>query len=124
MEDYLRKPESLWFWMKKSARTSLPMQHDFDKLGESLVTIGRVILRMVVRLLILLTFPISIPLFSIVMYVSNIRIMERRAKQLSEEWDGFPPMYTKEQVQDVLSGNKTLSELEKEKELSYLSSVV
>ena len=100
------------------------MKHDFDKLGEALATVGGVILRMVVRILILLTFPISIPLFSVVMYISNIRTMERRAVQLSEEWDGFPPMYTKEQVKDVLLGNKTLEDLEREKEESHYNSVV
>ena len=67
--------------------------------------IGAVILRQIFRLIVLPS-PISVPAFALVFKISEKNTMQRRAKTLSQDWDGMPPMYTKEQVEAVLRGKQ------------------
>lgn len=117
---YLEQPKGYWYWFKQVARMCFPMKHDFyglgDALWEAVCALSGAMLRITARLVILLTFPVSVPLIAAILKRHNKRVMEIRAKLLSEKWDGFPPQFTKEEVQKVLDGEITLEQLRKEKE--------
>lgn len=117
---YLEKPQGYWHWFKQVLRMCFPMKKDFYGLGEvlwgAICALFSLLLKIVVRLLLLLTLPVSVPVITILLKRRNKRVMEHRAKRLSEEWDGMPPEFTKEEVQRVLNGEITLEQLRKEKE--------
>lgn len=116
---YLEKPKGYWYWFKQSLRMCFPMKKDFYGLGDAIMCIGAVILRQIFRLIVLVTFPISVPAFALVFKISEKNTMQRRAKTLSQDWDGMPPMYTKEQVEAVLRGETTQEELDAEQERNF-----
>lgn len=122
---FLEKPKGYWHWFKQAVRMCFPMEQDFQGLGHALweasCELASSLAYCVVRLFFLLTFPISVPLLSFIFTKVNKKTMERRAEYLSEECDGFPPQYTREEVDSVLSGEKTLEQLEKEKEAKWNS---
>lgn len=122
---FLEKPQGYWHWFKQAVRMCFPMKKDFYGLGEvlleALCETSRVTLLCISRLLLLITSPVSVPIFALLFTKANKTTMERRAKQLSEEWDGFPAQYTREEVDSVLNGEKTLEQLEKEKEEKWKS---
>lgn len=122
---YLEKPQGYWHWFKQVVRMCFPMKKDFYGLGEVLweatCALTNSLLKTIVRLLLLLTLPVSVPVITVLLKRRNKRVMEIRAKRLSEEWDGFPAQYTQEEVDSVLKGEKTLEQLEKEKEAKWNS---
>lgn len=122
---YLEQPKGYWYWFKQTLRMCFPMKKDFyglgDALWEAVCALSGVMLKIVVRLAILLTFPVSVPLIAALFKRDNRNVMEARAKLLSEEWDGFPPEFTKEEVRKVLDGETTLEQLRKEKEAKWNS---
>lgn len=123
--DYLEQPKGYWHWFKQVLRMCFPMKKDFYGLGEALWEAASklvdTLLKCVVRLLLLITFPISVPVLTFILVKVNQKNMEYRAKRLSEEWDGLPPEFTKEEVQRVLDGETTLGQLRKEKEAKWNS---
>lgn len=119
---YLEKPQPYLHWVKSTVRMCFPMKHDFYGFGDALLEVGKFIGTQVVRLLILVLFPLSVPVLAYIFWKQNRKVMNARAKRLTEEWDGFPPQYTKDEVQMVLDGHKTLDQLSKEKEQKYLDS--
>lgn len=122
---YLEKPQGYWYWFKQFVRMCFPMKKDFYGLGEVLwgaaSKLADTLLRCVVRCLLLLTSPLSVPVLVLITVKANKMTMEYRAKRLSEEWGGFPPEFTKEEVQKVLEGEITLEQLRKEKEAKWNS---
>lgn len=122
---FLEKPKGYWYWFKEAVRMCLPMKKDFHQLGivlwETLCKIVHVTLLCISRLLLLITSPVSVPIIALLLTKSNKSTMEHCAKRLSAEWDGFPAQYTREEVDSVLNGKKTLEQLEKEKEAKWNS---
>ena len=116
---YLESPKGYWYWFGKSLRMCFPMKKDFYGLGDALMCIGAVVIRQIFRLIILVTFPISVPVFALLFKIIDKSTMYRRATLLSEDWDGMPPVYTKEQVEAVLRGETTQEELDAEKERNF-----
>lgn len=118
--EFLEKPQGYWYWFKQVIRMCFPMKQDFHGLGSALwqtsCKLTHAVLKCLSRLLLLMTLPLSVPLLTILFVSENERVMKHRAKRLSEEWDGFPPEFTKEEVQKVLDGEITLEQLRKEKE--------
>lgn len=93
--EYLEKPKSYWYWVKSAVRMCFPMRHDFYGIGEAVVDIAKCIGTQLIRLLLLILFPLAIPILSYIFWKENNRVMKSRAKRLIEEWDGFPAQYTK-----------------------------
>ena len=122
---FLEKPKGWKYWFKKSVRLCFPMEQDFygcwEVTKDFVLTIGGMLLKLVVRFLLLLTSPISIPILTILGTGMNSKTMKRRAEILANEWDGMPPQYTQEQVDRVLRGGCTLEQLEKEREVKWAS---
>lgn len=122
---YLEKPKGYWFWVKYSARAALPFKHDFDGLGSSLwgawCSAVTVFFKMIFRTLLLVSFPISALLFALALSRDEEETMLKRAKHLTEEWDGMPPQFTREEVDQVLAGEKTYEQLCNEKEKKWNS---
>ena len=120
---YLEKPKGYWYWFKQSVRMCFPMSKDFyglgDVLWEAASKLAYTLLRCVVRCLLLITSPLSVPVIALIAVKANKMTMEYRAKRLSEERDGFPPEFPKEEVQKVLDGEKTFAQIIKEKESKY-----
>lgn len=125
---FLEKPNGWKHWFKKSVRLCFPMKQDFygcwEVTKDFVLTIGGMLLKLVVRFLLLLTSPISIPILTILGTGMNSKTMKRRAEILANEWDGMPPQYTQEQVDRVLRGECTLEQLEKEREVKWASGLV
>lgn len=117
---YLEKPQGYWHWFKQVVRMCFPMKQDFYGLGDALweviCKLTHAVLKCLSRLLLLITSPFSVPVLTMLCVAENARVMEHRAKRLSEEWDGMPPEFTEEEVQKVLDGEITLEQLRKEKE--------
>lgn len=107
---FLEKPKGYWHWFKQTVRMCFPMKKDFYGLGEvlweALCKTVYVLLLCISRLLLLITSPVSAPIIALLFTKANKATMERRAKQLSEEWDGFPAQCTREEVDSVLNGEK------------------
>lgn len=122
---YLEKPKGYWYWFKKVVRICFPMKKDFyglgDALWEAICKATHAILKLLSRALLLITFPISVPILAVVFRRENKRVMLHRAKWLSEEYNGMPPEFTKEQAQSVLDGEKTYEDLKKENEAKWNS---
>jgi hypothetical protein len=125
---FLEKPNGWKHWLKQSARMCFPMMQDFygcwDATKEFVAKVGGMLLKLIVRLCLLVSFPISIPLLTYMFTKQNRRTMEYRANWLSTEQDGFPPQYTREEVDRVLRGECTLEQLEKEREVKWASGLV
>lgn len=75
---FLEKVNSYRYWLKFSARMCLPMKHDFYGLGDALLEIGEVLFRQIVRLLFLVTFPVSVPLIAFLLWKRNKEVIETR----------------------------------------------
>lgn len=122
---YLEQPKRYWYWFKYALRMCFPMKNDFyglsEALWEAVCALTSTTLKIVVRLVLLLTSLISVPVLAVLFERKNKRVMEIRANRLSEEWDGLPAQYTREEVDSVLKGEKTLEQLEKEKEAKWNS---
>ena len=122
---FLEKPKGYYHWFKQAVRMCFPMKQDFYGLGEALweavCKLTNAVFYCLTRLLILLTFPISIPLITILCTRQNERVMKRRAKMMTEPCRGWSAQFTEDEVQSVLSGEKTLAQLEKEKEAKWSS---
>ena len=117
--DFLEKPKGYWHWFKQVLRMCFPMSKDFYGVGEALLTLGRCIGLIIARTVILLLAPISIPLLTTIFTRQNKRTMEWRANWLTQTVDGHPPRFTREDVDSILNGEKTMKEVVKEKERMY-----
>lgn len=119
---FLEKPQGYWYWFKEAVRMCFPMKKDFHQLGtvlwEALCKTVHVTLICISRLLLLASSPVSVPIIALLFTKANKATMEQRAKWLTE---GFPAQYTREEVDSVLKGEKTLEQLEKEKEAKWNS---
>lgn len=114
-EEFIHKPYCYWYYVKKAVRICFPMGHDFYGLGDALKKVGEVLLVMFVRATLLLTFPVSVPLVALMSKKADKRSLDRRVNMLTEEWHGYPPEFSREELEPVLRGEITLTELRKSK---------
>lgn len=75
------KPETYLYWLKVCARLPIPMLQDFEGLLEAFKTILEVLLVILRRVIILVTFPVSVPVLAWVCLKANIKTVERRNKE-------------------------------------------
>lgn len=79
-------PEPYWYWLKTALRMPLPMRADWDGLLDALLDIAGVIFRGVtatlLRLLILVTLPISAPLLAWWFAVENRKVAKRKKEAM------------------------------------------
>lgn len=122
---FLEKPLGWKYWFKKSVRLCFPMKKDFydswEVTKDFVLTIGGMLLKLIVRLLVLLTFLISVPLLTLLFTRMNSKTTKRRAEILANDLKGIPPQYTQEQVDRVLRGECTQEDLDEENQRKWES---
>ena len=78
------KPENYLYWLKVCAKLPPPMLQDFEGAVEAIKDLLRVLLILFGRMLILVLFPISVPVLAYWCWKANIKAVERRNKEAEE----------------------------------------
>lgn len=69
--------QSYYYWLKNCARLPIPESRDFYGAGDALIVIGKVLITLALRILILLMFPISIPFLAYVFLQENKKVVKK-----------------------------------------------
>lgn len=79
------KPENYLYWLKVCAKLPLPMLQDFEGAVEAIKDLLAVFLVLFGRVLILILFPVSVPVLAYLCWKQNIKTVERRNKEAEEK---------------------------------------
>lgn len=82
------KPETYLHWLKVCVKLPLPMLQDFEGAVEAVKDLLRVLMILFGRVLILVLFPISVPVLAYLCWKANIKAVERRNKEAEEVMKG------------------------------------
>ncbi len=88
----ITQPENYRYWLKKAFMAAFPCKHDFDVLREALMDTGRVICVLIIRVLILLTLPISVPVLAYFLLRANIKTAARNKAAFEKAWNSAKPL--------------------------------
>ena len=84
------KPETYWYWLKASAKAAVRFPFtDFEDAVEALKALLWVVLVFWLRLLVLLTFPVSVPLIALICLKANREVVAARERAKKEILDSY-----------------------------------
>lgn len=78
------KSDSYMHWLKSAARIAAPMSHDFDGVSEAIWRICELLLVCLIRLLVLVTLPISAPVLALLLMSLQKRLIKKHEKKREE----------------------------------------
>lgn len=100
MKPELEQPESYWYWLRAAGRMAIPQYRDWVGVGydvwEALRGVGMALSATALRLLILATSPVSIPLLALVALRANTRAAAARNEERKRVMDALCVLTQKE----------------------------
>ena len=90
------KPENYLYWLKGCARLPIPMLQDFEGAVEAIKDLLVCFLKFWSRMLILVLFPVSVPLLAYLCWKLNIKAVERRNKAQKDVIESLQSISQKE----------------------------